>query len=342
MIDTMTMITFAAIGFYEAVLLTGAVRLFLGRHANRIQKVFGIMLLYSFLTSAPYLIGYVADIFSGSLLAILNTLNTALLCFLPLTAYTMMQEILTLRHWLVCFAPILPEIGSWFVLSPDDYESYFMIDVLTYLYLLCFYIWMLFRLRRWDRTLLDVYSDVSRKQTLWYRHIGYVVTATFLLWIPLYLFPDQTWIWLLYCLINSILIFIITEYAMKQEVFDATMVKEVHSEPETISPAWVDRLNYLLEVEHIYTKTDLDLVELSKQVGVNRTYLSRHINQNLHTTFYEYINEYRIKEACKLLKSSDESIETIVQKSGFGSRQTLLRYFTKKYGMSPSDWRNKQ
>ncbi len=340
MIDIMTDITFTAIGFYEAVLLFGALRLLQHGHPNRIQRVFCIMMFYDFMVSAPYLIGMMNG-FSLSVLALLNTLNTALICFLPLTAYALMQQGISKRHLLICFGPMLPEVASLFFLSTDDTFAYSVIDFVTYLYLLGAYAYMLFRLRKWDRGVLDYYSEVSNKLTVWYRYTGMVLIASFVLWIPLYFFHEYTWIWPLYCMVNSMLFFIITEFAIKQEVFEATHIEEVQSEPEAETPAWVDRLNDVMETQHIFCQPDLDLNQLAKVIGANRSYLSKYINQQLHTNFYEYINEYRIKEVCRLLKTTDDPIECIAQKAGYKTRSTLHRHFINKFGMSPGDWRNK-
>jgi len=292
MIDAITIITFTAIGFYEAILLIGAIRLFRKGQPNRIQKVFGAMLLFAFITSTPYLLGMIGDLFSDSILAILNTLNTALLCFLTLSAYVLMQERLKPRHYLICFGPMLPEILSILFLTPDDYWEYWAIDFLTFLYLFCAYMFALFRLKRWDKKILDEFSDIDHKQTLWYRHSGIFLCCSFLLWIPLYFFPEHTWIWLLYCLINSALCFIMTEYALQQEVVNITSMEEICTEPEIENQLWIDKLADLMEKEKIFCEPDLDLNTLSKEIGVNRTYLSKYLNQQLNTTFYEFVNEY--------------------------------------------------
>lgn len=342
MIDTLTIINFTAIGFYEAVLITGAIRLLRRGEPNRIQKIFCAMFFYTFIVSTPYLVYFLGCGFSNVTLAILNTLNTSAISFLPLTAYALMQKRLRLRHYLICFCPMLPEVIIMCFLKKDDYFWYTILDISTYIFLISAYIFMLFRLRKWDKEMLDVYSDVTEKQTVWYQHTGVVMIGSFLLWIPLYLYPNIIWIWPLYCMINSVVYFIITEYAIEQEVFNPTLIDKLNTEPEIETPNWVNNLNYAMNTQRIFCKSELDLTELSKTVGVNRTYLSKYINQTMHTTFYEFINDFRLKEACDLLKSTNDPIETIAQKCGFRSRTTLLRNFTKKYGMSPTEWRNKK
>lgn len=48
--------------------------------------------------------------------------------------------------------------------------------------------------------------------------------------------------------------------------------------------------------EKVYLNLKLNIVELAMAVGTNRTYISNYINQQLHTTFYEYVNKWRLTE----------------------------------------------
>ena len=82
--------------------------------------------------------------------------------------------------------------------------------------------------------------------------------------------------------------------------------------------------------------------KLAQHLGTNRQYLSNHINQELHTTFYDYINDFRLMEAKRLLDGIDaenqHSLEYIAMMAGFNSYATFLRSFKKKYGQTPSQY----
>ena len=80
-------------------------------------------------------------------------------------------------------------------------------------------------------------------------------------------------------------------------------------------------------------------MELSIAVGTNRTYISNFINQQLHTTFYEYVNKWRVNQAKELLSSTSLPLEDVATQSVFNSLSSFRRYFTKSVGMTPQAFR---
>lgn len=52
-----------------------------------------------------------------------------------------------------------------------------------------------------------------------------------------------------------------------------------------------------MEKGRMFLNPKLSLTEVATAIGTNRTYLSEYLNNDLDTTFYEYVNGFRIKEA---------------------------------------------
>ncbi len=73
--------------------------------------------------------------------------------------------------------------------------------------------------------------------------------------------------------------------------------------------------------------------------GTNRTYVSKFFNDNHGKTFFLYVNEYRVRHAKMLLGTSNEIMDTIAEQSGFGSRQSFYRIFSKIAGSTPEEYR---
>lgn len=109
---------------------------------------------------------------------------------------------------------------------------------------------------------------------------------------------------------------------------DVALMKEVHE---------------LVSKEKIFKNADLTLDLMAKQMSINRNYLSKAINQTTGKNFNTYINEYRVKEAIKILsneKSDVISIDAIAFDVGFNNRTSFYQSFKKITGLSPSDFRS--
>lgn len=100
------------------------------------------------------------------------------------------------------------------------------------------------------------------------------------------------------------------------------------------------RLISLMESERLYRNPDLNLDMLANHLSVSRHLLSQLLNDNLNKNFHQYINDYRIQEACDLLKENDHySIEAIGSEVGFHSRSSFFSSFKRLMGMTPSAYR---
>lgn len=103
--------------------------------------------------------------------------------------------------------------------------------------------------------------------------------------------------------------------------------------------AFAERMHLLFERDHVYLNPRLRLTELAALLGTNRTYLSQYINQCCDTTFYDFVNDYRIHHAKLLLHSTDDTLDTIATNSGFNSLSTFRRAFQQREGKSPIEFR---
>ena len=99
------------------------------------------------------------------------------------------------------------------------------------------------------------------------------------------------------------------------------------------------QIEFLVESENLYILHDLNINTLAKKLNTNRTYLSKAINSVSGKSFIEFINEYRIAEAKRLLYSKESeliTIDAIGEKSGFNSKATFFRVFKSLSGVTPN------
>lgn len=88
-----------------------------------------------------------------------------------------------------------------------------------------------------------------------------------------------------------------------------------------------------------FMEVGFNLNNLSEYLNTNRTYLSKIINEVYSLNFPNFINEYRIKEACKLIaekKYESETIQSIAETVGFKSPSAFIEAFKKFTGVTPS------
>lgn len=101
-------------------------------------------------------------------------------------------------------------------------------------------------------------------------------------------------------------------------------------------------LMYLVTEEKVYLNKEVTLSTLAKKIGVNRSYLSQIINTEFGKNFNQFINEYRIHEACENLRNPINlkyNIDYISQISGFKSISSFNTAFKKQVGVTPSYYR---
>jgi len=106
-----------------------------------------------------------------------------------------------------------------------------------------------------------------------------------------------------------------------------------------------NQLNEYMEVEKPFLEENLSLSLLSEKSGIRQAYLSQIINQNFDLNFYDFINQYRVEEAKKMLASSEYghlSVLGIAYDCGFKSKSSFNRYFKKYTGESPSGFKKKK
>lgn len=94
------------------------------------------------------------------------------------------------------------------------------------------------------------------------------------------------------------------------------------------------------EEDKIYLNPKLRLSDLAARIGTNRTYMSQYFNHTCEQSFYEYVNNYRVRHSMGLLSDTDYTLEIIAEMSGFNSLSTFRRAFIQKNGCSPQQYRS--
>ncbi len=102
----------------------------------------------------------------------------------------------------------------------------------------------------------------------------------------------------------------------------------------------LQRVYAAMESHQAVYEEGFTLDQLAQLVGANPNYVSQVINEKKGCNFNSFINEYRIKEACRRLSDPETrgtyTVEAIGQSVGFKSRTNFTAIFKRFTGMTPA------
>ncbi|NQY11026.1 MAG: helix-turn-helix transcriptional regulator [Flavobacteriales bacterium] len=84
---------------------------------------------------------------------------------------------------------------------------------------------------------------------------------------------------------------------------------------------------------------EITLKEISELANMTPNAFCRYFKQHTRKTYINFLNDIRIANACKTLKTSEESIAQIGYQNGFNNLSNFNRTFKKSINMSPSTYR---
>lgn len=113
----------------------------------------------------------------------------------------------------------------------------------------------------------------------------------------------------------------------------------------------IKKSDKLLLSEKLFLNSNLTIIELAKEIGTNRTYLSIAIKASKQQSFSAYVNSNRIEYSKLLIKDKIDSckigvdntgmtIEDYAIASGFSSARNFVRCFKIKEGITPTQYKN--
>lgn len=107
----------------------------------------------------------------------------------------------------------------------------------------------------------------------------------------------------------------------------------------------VVRVRSLMTDTQIYKDCNLKLDAVASIIGVSSSTLSKALNGVTGKNFNNYVNEFRIKEAVRLLSEAPENtrfVHGFYKQVGFQSRTSFYRTFKKVIGVAPAEYKRKK
>ena len=86
----------------------------------------------------------------------------------------------------------------------------------------------------------------------------------------------------------------------------------------------------------------LTLAELATKLELSPNYCGNLFTKTIGTTFNKYLLQVRLRNACRLLATTDTPLAEIAQKCGFNTAEYFFLSFKKTLGITPSAYRAKE
>ncbi|MBR4758668.1 MAG: response regulator [Lachnospiraceae bacterium] len=92
------------------------------------------------------------------------------------------------------------------------------------------------------------------------------------------------------------------------------------------------------EIREHYAE-NISLRELSRKLYINNAYLGQMFKKKYGVSFKDYLTDYRINQAAKMLVSSDRKIIDIAEDVGYKDSDYFVQKFIERMGCTPSKYR---
>lgn len=102
-------------------------------------------------------------------------------------------------------------------------------------------------------------------------------------------------------------------------------------------------LKKLMEDDQLFLNPDLTIEDVATELNTNRVYISRIVNQLMHVTFRDYVNQLRIRYSKQYMRKHPEyTQETVAVACGYQDAASFNRKFRQITGLTPREWVNRK
>ncbi|MDF2587508.1 MAG: hypothetical protein K0S41_1349 [Anaerocolumna sp.] len=103
---------------------------------------------------------------------------------------------------------------------------------------------------------------------------------------------------------------------------------------------YIEKFNIIFDYINENLTEDITLDKIADVAGFSKFHFSRLFKQFTNMSFYDYLNQKRVKSAESLLLNPNNSITDVAMKSGFSSISTFNRVFKTVKECTPTEFKN--
>ena len=86
----------------------------------------------------------------------------------------------------------------------------------------------------------------------------------------------------------------------------------------------------------------ITIADVANEVRLSKSHFMKYFKNTMGSSFIDYLNEYRLTMASRLLLSSDATILSISEEVGFDNLSYFNRSFKRRFGQTPSSYRKRK
>ncbi|MFC7347333.1 helix-turn-helix domain-containing protein [Chryseobacterium zhengzhouense] len=240
---------------------------------------------------------------------------------------------------------------------PDFFETIEVFHISLILFQALFYTGLsYFTIRKHQKKIQQFSANTEGIDLNWLEYIILVLLSVNIVYVVYNLFYNSYSLNLFINLIFLSVIYFVAYYSLKQREIYPVEEKQreelitIEAETEEIKKKLIsddelirikNELEKAMAVQKPYLDSELNLIKLSELISVSTHHLSYVINTGFQKNFFQYVNEFRIDHAKKLLKENQKlSILGIAYESGFNSKTSFNTTFKKLTNQTPSEFKN--
>lgn len=109
---------------------------------------------------------------------------------------------------------------------------------------------------------------------------------------------------------------------------------------DSADQALITAIERAMQDQHLYREPGLTIADLAGHIGVLEYKARQTINKSMrYKNFNQFLNNYRIREACRLIRSTRFPVSRIAMDVGYSSLSAFNRAFKERMDTTPSDYR---
>lgn len=149
------------------------------------------------------------------------------------------------------------------------------------------------------------------------------------------------WLWVLLAMV--MLVAVVAVVVLKRRKPQSQFEPEEQPEAATKgNEQLMQRICDLMDGQQLYLQQGLKVSDIASALNTNIRYISDCIRAERGCSLMQFVNEYRVEHAKRLLLDHQEmKISSVAIESGFTNDKAMTRYFKEQTGMTPTEWKER-